>query len=320
MSDPTANRHAQPLRGDVILVAYNPTAGKGDRQAKIDALVQQLRGASFTVELCSEPQRLQELATTLFAKGSLRGVIAAGGDGTVAMAVNALPHGIPLALFPLGTENLLARYVGHTCNSEFMATLFREGRSVALDAASANGRIFCLMAGCGFDAEVVRLTHAVRSSGFTRWSYLKPILMAIRAYSRAEMLVTVEHNGRSESLACRWAFISNIPRYAAGLRFNPQANAQDGLLDVCLFQHCTVLAGLRYFAGVWLGWHTRWSDVTLRQATAIRIESSAMLPYQLDGDPGGELPLEIRCLPERLNLIVTAAWAQKHGFLGRDSS
>jgi diacylglycerol kinase (ATP) len=36
----------------------------------------------------------------------------------------------------------------------------------------------------------------------------------------------------------------------------------------------------------------------------VRIESDVPVPYQLDGDPGGYLPLEIEVLPNRLTLIV----------------
>ena len=38
-------------------------------------------------------------------------MVAAGGHGTVADLVNRLPSEVPIALLPLGTENLLARYL-----------------------------------------------------------------------------------------------------------------------------------------------------------------------------------------------------------------
>ena len=45
-------------------------------------------------------------------RGELRGVVAAGGDGTVAEIVNRVPDGVPVTVLPLGTENLLAKYLG----------------------------------------------------------------------------------------------------------------------------------------------------------------------------------------------------------------
>ena len=308
-------RMALPLTGRKIVIAYNPTAGSGDRQQRIDALVSKLFQADFEVVLCSHPDMLVEEVTQIATAGDLRGVITAGGDGTVALAINRLPAGIPLAIFPLGTENLLSRYLEHTADAERITALFREGKIAKLDAATANGRLFSLMASCGFDAEVVRRTHAARRGNIRHWSYIKPILTSLRTYNRPEMKVTIQHANTSETFVCRWAFITNIPRYAGGLRFNPQAHSHDGLLDICLLKHGSIISGLRYLAGVAMGWHTSWSDVTLRQGTTIRIDSEEHVPYQLDGDPGGELPLEVHCLPERLSVIVTETWAKEQGFV-----
>jgi diacylglycerol kinase family enzyme len=42
------------------------------------------------------------------------------------------------------------------------------------------------------------------------------------------------------------------------------------------------------------------------------------VPYQLDGDPGGELPVEIRVLPGRLALLVDRTWAVRRGMTPAD--
>jgi diacylglycerol kinase family enzyme len=46
----------------------------------------------------------------------------------------------------------------------------------------------------------------------------------------------------------------------------------------------------------------------MRQVRRIRIDSDAEVPFQLDGDPGGTLPVEIEVLPQRLNMIVPKKW------------
>jgi diacylglycerol kinase family enzyme len=38
--------------------------------------------------------------------------------------------------------------------------------------------------------------------------------------------------------------------------------------------------------------------------TSLRLTSDARVPDQLDGDPGGALPLELRVLPGRLALVM----------------
>ena len=57
--------------------------------------------------------------------------------------------------------------------------------------------------------------------------------------------------------------------------------------------------------------HQRLPGCTLRRAGRLRLTSGVAVPYQLDGDPGGELPLELQVLPARLTLVIPEATAQK---------
>src|SRR5687768_16118287 len=144
MSEATAITHE--LTGDRMLIAFNPIAGSGGRQAKVARLVDALVKSGLQGEICDRSEALLDRALDLQSRGELRGVVAAGGDGTASMAMNMLPGSIPLATFPLGTENLLAKYLGHTSGPDAMARLLFEGRTIALDAGEANGKLFSLMA------------------------------------------------------------------------------------------------------------------------------------------------------------------------------
>ena len=57
-------------------------------------------------------------------------------------------------------------------------------------------------------------------------------------------------------------------------------------------------------ATAWLGQHQRLADCTTRRVRRLRITADAQVPYQLDGDPGGLLPLDVQVLPGRLTLVV----------------
>ena len=50
--------------------------------------------------------------------------------------------------------------------------------------------------------------------------------------------------------------------------------------------------------------HRVLSDVKLGQATKYRITSTEEVPYQLDGDPGGVLPLDIEVISNRFTFVV----------------
>jgi diacylglycerol kinase (ATP) len=297
------------LSGNQILIAYNPIAGpaSSDRLKIIEKLQQHLQTAGFQVHLCSQAETLSELVAQYQAAGKLRGVIAAGGDGTIAFLLNRLPADVPIAVFPLGTENLLAKQLGYTQQPSYCLQLFTEGRIATFDAASANGRYFTLMASCGFDAEVVRQVHERRQGNIHRSTYFKQIWETMRAYTYPSMTVHWgESAAKTTQHTCCWAFISNFPLYAGGLRFSPQAHPADGTLDICLLTHGNFWPGMRYLYGVFTGQLSRMSDVVHARAKYVKIEAANSVPYQLDGDSGGLLPLEMECLPRRLSLIVPA--------------
>jgi diacylglycerol kinase (ATP) len=223
---------------------------------------------------------------------------------------NRVPPSTPLVAFPLGTENLLARYLEHAADPQGVVRLFETGQPVALDAGEANGRLFSLMAGCGFDAEVVEQLHRTRRGNIRHWSYLKPLFDTLWSYEYPRLTVRVtaanaEGQTSEEAIECRWAFVINVPRYALGIQIDSLATPLDGQLNVVTFRDGSLFCGLNYLSAVALGTHVKRSDVCFRRATKVQIECAGRGRFQLDGDPGGELPVTINCLPQRLNVLVT---------------
>jgi diacylglycerol kinase family enzyme len=282
-------------------------------------LRQYLLGCDLWVSIISNVDDLAAAATARLAAGTLRAVVAAGGDGTLSLIANRTPPGTPLAILPLGTENLLAKYLGATADPQQLGRTIAAGCTIQLDAGLAGDRLFTLMAGCGFDADVVRRLHRRRTGHIHHLSYAKPILDSIRKYEYPELRVRYAPAGAvgdelTAEIAARWVFVVNLPRYAGGLSFAPQASGTDGLLDVCTFKEGSLWSGLVYLGGVVLGQHEAMEDFERIQTGRLVIESSGPAPYQLDGDPGGELPIEIRALPGRLLMLTRHDWAERNGF------
>jgi diacylglycerol kinase family enzyme len=296
-----------------VILAINPRAGARMRGDLIERLKQQLEEHHFAVETVAEADQLRQL--TAEDAPRIRAVVAAGGDGTVAYIANRTPPDVPLAILPLGTENLLSKHLGLTPDPARLVDVIRGGATVRLDAGQAGERLFVLMAGCGFDADVVRRLHGERRGHISHFSYFRPLLAAMWNYKYPELRVYCRTaDGEETEIAARWVFVMNVPRYALGLAISPDARADDGLLNVCTFRKGSLWNGLIYLSGIWRGWHRQWRDFQSVLATEVRIESADAVPFQLDGDPGGFLPVDIRVLPARLRLLVARSWALDHGF------
>lgn len=320
-----------------VLIVANPKSGARSGRPAIDRLVELLEGDGFAVEVQSDIDAAAERSRELLDNAELRTVVAAGGDGTVALVVNKTPPGTPVTVLPLGTENLLAKHLGATADPGDVHRVILQRDVVRFDAGRANGQIFLLMASCGFDADVVRRVHSERTGHIHHLSYARPIFDSILNYQYPELRITCEGGSAASTLAeessagasssdaissngsvppepilARWAFVMNLPRYAAGLQIVPQAVGDDGLLDVCTFKEGSLWSGLTYLAGVLMGQHQTYSDCVSRRAFRVRIESDEPAPYQLDGDPGGFTPLEIDVVPGRLTMLAPQRFAEQH--------
>lgn len=300
----------------IVLVSVNPRAGYRDRSAAVDELRSALANDGFTIEQFTDIAALKVRATELQTAEQLRAVVAAGGDGTIGLLANNTPPGAPLAILPLGTENLLAKHLDLVADPAAVAQIIADGFTHQFDMGDAGGRLFSLMAGCGFDAEVVRLLHQTRTGNIHHLSYIKPIVDAIRTYEYPELRVRYaptesDNDDLTEELTARWVFVVNVPRYAGGLNLARGAAGDDGLLDVCTFREGSLWNGLVYLGGIMLGQQESMQDYNHIRTRRLTIEATSAVPFQLDGDPGGMLPVEICVRPGRLTMLVAHEWAQQ---------
>ena len=90
------------------------------------------------------------------------------------------------------------------------------------------------------------------------------------------------------------------------------ADPMDEHLDLCVFRGGNLVRGLYYLFIIATRQHRRWREAQVKRFQRIRIESDESVPFQLDGDPGGELPLEIHVQRQFLRVVVSKDWMGKN--------
>ena len=286
-----------------VLIVANPYSGSLENRRHVAALTAALVRAGFeTKELWHRAERTAELADPNLSE-KWKCIVAAGGDGTVSALINDRPL-VPVAVLPLGTENIFAGAFGFTSDEERLVSAIARGRVRSVDLGHANGRLFSSMIGVGFDAEVIhRLAewraHGHRLKRVTYWSYVGRILEAITRYSYGP--IVLEADGvRVEGTH---AFVFNLPRYALGLPLAPEARDDDGLLNWVVFERPGLRKLLLYLWATARSRHLLRDDVHHGTATRLRITSAQPLPVQVDGDAAGETPVEVEVVPAALRVI-----------------
>ncbi|MGI9496707.1 MAG: diacylglycerol/lipid kinase family protein [Mariniblastus sp.] len=293
-----------------VVVSVNPNSGSSDRTQVVEELCHELETLGFSVIVLRDIDEVKQKVLELNGESAcsqLATVVAAGGDGTVALLANRLPPQTPLAILPLGTENLLAKYIGLSADPKSIARMVADGRTTFIDAGKANGQMFFVMASCGFDADVVHRLHSQRKGHIRHWSYARPIVEAITSYRYPRIRIYVDE--RDSPVVGKWAFVFNVPRYAMNLPIVPGADPSDGRLDLCTFRGGRFFRGMFYLLTILLNRHRQWNYSRVERFKKIRIESDESVPFQLDGDPGGNLPLEIEIVPRFLQVFVPESYA-----------
>lgn len=291
-----------------LLIVANPASGRGRTARDLWRLTRGLAAARFSWDLAVSRDREDLRAICRSARAGYNALIAVGGDGTVSEAIQqAAPEGPPLAVWPTGTANLLARELGMRRDVERLVRALRRGRTAPLDlglclwpGGERPPRRFATCVGAGLDARVVARV-AGRRRGAIRWTaYAGPLLAALAERGGC---VTVSVDGFGIG-AGSCVVVSNIRRYAGVLRIAPRARYDDGRLDVCLFARGGLVAQARYTALAALGRHGALPDVTCLSGRRVEIASEDSVPVQLDGEPMGGLPVRVEVLPAAARFIV----------------
>ena len=284
-----------------VAIQRNPTSGTGARRSVLLELIRELKRHGIRPRMFASRERMQAKLADLAAREQLVCVVAAGGDGTVGDVVNRYP-GLPIATLPLGTENLLAKHLGVQPSGTQVAELIANGSRRQLDLGLLNGRRFTLMASCGFDADVAHRVQARRRGNISHWSYLRPIWDAMWQYKHPPLRIFIDDE--TQPRAARLLMAVNLPAYALGIPFAPQATGDDGQLDLCLFQQGSTFQMARYLGQVIAGRHQSLPDVTCLKASRVRIEADVAVPWQMDGDPAGFTPVTLEVLPAALQMVA----------------
>lgn len=290
-----------------VAIQRNPISGAGNRASLLKDLMFHLKQKGIRPRLFSNRDRMQEKLKHTAAAEQPLCIVAAGGDGTVQDVINRYPDQ-KIAILPLGTENLLARYFGIEKSGQFVAEMIGKGHTREVNLCEINQRKFILMASIGFDAAVVEALTLSRTGNISHLSYVKPIWKTLRAYPFEPLQITTEDG--EEVITAYHAIVVNIPAYGLNLNFAPEANDHDGLLDLIVLRKKGIWSMLKYVLRIIRGTHLDSRSVQKLQAKQIQIQSAHPVPIQTDGDATGSTPADIKIIPATAQFIVPCSTRQ----------
>jgi YegS/Rv2252/BmrU family lipid kinase len=284
------------------LLLLNPSAGGGRARERLPEAQRALdaRGIDHRVVLTTSLEHGCEEARAAADVGET--VIVMSGDGLIGQIGGELAEGRgTLAILPGGRGNDLARVLGIPNEIDGAADVISAGATRDIDVGELNGKRFLCIASCGFDSDANRLANEARLVK-GQAVYLYAALRALVEWKPARFTLTldgdrVEFTGYSVAAA-------NSRAFGGGMFVAPDAELDDGRLDVVWITQVGKLHYLANLPKVFKGTHVENPEVVVRRAAEVRIEADRPFAVYADGDHLADLPATLRVLPRALRVIA----------------
>jgi len=287
------------------LVIVNPTAGRG-RAARVWNRLRDVH-AGVECKVTEAPGDARHIALAAVGRGVER-VVVVGGDGTVSEVAGAVAGTqVALGVVPAGTGNDFSRALGLPTTPGTAARLALQGSTQWVDHGRARigERLvaFVNVAGCGFDAEVVRRTSAAPRLG-GMLPYLIGILRTLLVFRPRPLRFVLD--GQHFERRALGVAVANGPRYGGGMLIAPGAAVDDGLFDICLIGQVNPVQLLALLPRLYAGTHGGHRAVEFFKCRELRVEPVlwADVSCQADGELLGQIPVTFSIQPRGL-LCVT---------------
>lgn len=290
-----------------IFLLSNPTSGGTSTNAWLEVARRRLgeRVGRWTEVVLRPGEDVTALVRTLRDEAEL--IFLAGGDGTLRSAAAALYGGeLPLAILPTGTVNVLARELNIPLTDPAGAVdIGLTGTTRPIDVGLCNGEPFLLVCSGGVDSATVRQVNENLKTTVGATAYALAAVGALATFLPPTVRVSVDGIAVPETDVFLVA-VSNLSLYGGDLRLFPDAQPDDGLLDIALFTAPPLPPPLRnaaflpQLADTARQRHHQSPHIWTYRGQHVTLETDTPLALQRDGDLGGTTPATFTLVPRSL--------------------
>jgi diacylglycerol kinase (ATP) len=171
-------------------------------------------------------------------------------------------------------------------------------------------RYFCCVGGVGLDTQIARRANLLPRWLRARGGYALSLLPALWRFEPVAMSISLPSVENPDVLVTRstkstivTAF-ANASSYGGGMKIAPQAQLDDGRLDVCIIGHMNKLKLFCLFPTIYFGRHLSIPQVEYLQTERLELETDKPQDVYADGEYVCRTPIEVRIARAALQVIV----------------
>jgi YegS/Rv2252/BmrU family lipid kinase len=224
------------------------------------------------------------------------------GDGLVGQVGGALAEsGTPMGILPGGRGNDLGRVLRIPSEPVGAVTILADGNVREIDVGVVNDRRFLCIASLGFDSEANRIANEAR---FVKGNlvYAYAALRTLAAWKPHRFSVVIDGQ-RTDCFGYSVA-VANSRAYGGGMFVAPDAQLDDGLLDVVLTAHVGKIRFLKSLPQVFKGTQVDNEEITMLRGAEVEVSADEDFAIYADGEHLANLPAKLRVLPRALKVIA----------------
>lgn len=217
------------------------------------------------------------------------------------------PNAGPVGNVACGTVNVFAKEHGLPEELASAWAVILQGRERKIDLVRIEGQldegrrqgVFAQMSGAGLDARAIEKVTWALKKRWGPWAYVWTACAMLREPQPEIQVVFPE--GR---VSGQWVLVGNGQFYGGRFRLFDKAANSDGLLDCLVFPNVNWSVIGRTFVALACGHGPPKTCASYFQTRSIELSSQVAVPYELDGELAGHLPVKMRVEPGAVRLLI----------------
>jgi YegS/Rv2252/BmrU family lipid kinase len=230
----------------------------------------------------------------------------------------AAREGARFGIIPAGNGNDLARGLGIPFQADGAVAALTAGRERKVDMITVEleGQPEILVAASVYLGVPSVAGQIANSMRWLRGPAVYPVaaLRALARWQPAGFQVHIYGQDQAREFSGYAVVVANTCYFGAGMKVAPQAQTDDGLLDIMFMHHAPRLVFLRVLTKIRSGSHLSLPQIGLDRGAEVTITADRDLPAAADGETlpcaaplRAGTPLRLRSLPAALTVAVPAA-------------
>jgi YegS/Rv2252/BmrU family lipid kinase len=288
------------------LLIYNPLAGDRSVPRKLDFIIGDFHNSGILLQPYRFKNSYEKELLKVLEEGNYDSLVVSGGDGTINSIVNILLKNnlqIPIGIIPSGTCNDLAHSLDLPTSLKDCIDVILGGNVRSIDTGLLNDEQYFLStcAGGSF-VDVSYNTNQDLKKNFGPFAYYLKAITEMANIKPFDLKLTTDEGIIEESVLL--FLIINGTQGGGFTNLMRQADISDGIMDIVLIKNCLHLDLAALFFKVLSRDLTTDKNITKLTAKKCVIESDRSIPTSIDGEKGGELPIEVRFVKKALKIFV----------------